>query len=202
MNQAIRDWLLEHENPSVRYRTLVELLKRPNNDSEVIECKKRIPQSGPVKELLNKMHPEGYWLQKNPRTKEVTGDGVKYGAYGTTHFCLSYLSELGMDRDNNEISKAAERYLNLQKSDGDFLRHFSCLNGYNIRTFTKLGYGNDERLEKSINLMLNTDRPDGGYLCDMHEGKYKTKSVKSCIRGSVKMLLAFPITQNIGTMKE
>ncbi len=39
--------------------------------------------------------------------------------------------------------------------------------------------------------MLNTKRPDGGYLCDMHEGKYKTRPVKSCIRGSVKTLLAF-----------
>ena len=54
-----------------------------------------------------------------------------------------------------------------------------------------LGYGNDERIEKSINLMLNTERADGGYLCDMHEGKYKTKPVKSCIRGSVKILLAY-----------
>jgi hypothetical protein len=32
---------------------------------------------------------------------------------------------------------------------------------------------------------------DGGYLCDIHEGKYKTKPAKSCIRGSVKALVAF-----------
>ena len=39
--------------------------------------------------------------------------------------------------------------------------------------------------------MLTTERPDGGYLCDLHEWKYKTKVAKSCIRGSVKTLLAF-----------
>ncbi len=39
--------------------------------------------------------------------------------------------------------------------------------------------------------MLNTDRFDGGYLCDMHADKYKTRETKSCIRGSGKMLVAF-----------
>ena len=66
-----------------------------------------------------------------------------------------------------------------------------CLYGYNIRTFIRLGYRDDPRVQKSIELMLSTTRPDGGYLCDMHEGKYKTKITKSCIRGSVKVLLAF-----------
>ena len=54
-----------------------------------------------------------------------------------------------------------------------------------------LGFRQDPRLQKSIDLMLTTERLDGGYLCDLHEGKYKTKAVKSCIRGSVKALLAF-----------
>ncbi len=183
--------MLDPENPSVRYRTLVELLDRPRDDVEVIECKNEIPESEPVKKLFSKMHPDGYWLHRKRGTNKTIGDGVEYGDYRTTHYCLSYLAELGMDRTDPRVSKAAERYLGLQKSDGDFLRHFSCLTGYNIRTFTMLGYGDDERVEKSIDLMLDTDRPDGGYLCDMHEGKYKTRPVKSCVRGSVKMLLAF-----------
>jgi hypothetical protein len=54
-----------------------------------------------------------------------------------------------------------------------------------------LGYQDDIRVKKTINLLLDTVRDDGGYLCDMHEGKYKTKEVKSCIRGSAKVLLAF-----------
>ena len=100
-------------------------------------------------------------------------------------------AELGLDRDNPQISKAVERYLSLQENDGDFYGHFSCLLGYNIRTFLMLGYCKDARVQNSIDLLLSTEREDGGYLCDMHEGKYKTKSVKSCVRGSVKALLAF-----------
>lgn len=184
-------WLVEPEHPSVRYRTLVELLGNSPTDSEVKECKNQIAESPPVKILLDKMHPDGYWLQKNPRTGEIIGKDVEYSAYGTTHYCLSYLAELGMDRSHPQIAKAAERYLSLQKNDGDFYRHFSCLLSYNIRTFILLGYRDDPRVKRSINLLLNTERLDGGYLCDMHEGKYKTKSVKSCTRGSVKALLAF-----------
>ena len=89
------------------------------------------------------------------------------------------------------MAEAADRYLALQQPDGDFWRHFSCLYAYNIRTFLMLGYSGDPRLRKTIDLMLGTERPDGGYLCDMHEGKPGGKKSRSCIRGSVKALLAF-----------
>lgn len=190
-SEDVLNWLLEPENPSLRYRTIVEVLDEHPNDPEALNCKKQIAESYPVKNLLKRMHPDGYWLQKHHSTGKMLGEGVEYGAFGTTHYCLSYLAELGLDRTNSQVSKAAERYLNLQMEDGDFYKHFSCLLGLNIRTFTMLGYGDDLRIKKSISLLLNTIRSDGGYLCDSHEGKYKTKPVKSCIRGSVKSLLAF-----------
>jgi hypothetical protein len=191
VSKDVVSWLLEPEDPSLRYRTMVELLDKSSDNPEAIACKRQIAESVPVKDLLNKMHSDGYWLQKNPRKGKMLGAGVEYGAFGTTHYCLSYLAELGMDRTNAQVAKAAERYLSLQKEDGDFLLHFSCLLGLNIRTFIMLGYKDDSRVKKSIDLLLNTERPDGGYLCDAHEGKYKTKPVKSCVRGSVKALLAF-----------
>jgi hypothetical protein len=190
-SEEVLNWLLDPENPSLRYRTLVELLNKSPDDKKAIECKEQIAESTPVKNLLIKMHPDGYWLQRKASTGKMVGEGAEYGAFGTTHYCLSYLAELGMDKSNAQIAKAADRYLNLQKLDGDFIGHYSCLLGFNIRTFTLLGYGDDARVRKSIDLLLGTDRPDGGYLCDMHEGKYKTRSVKSCVRGSVKTLLAF-----------
>ena len=190
-HQQVLDWLLEPSNPSVRYRTMTELLDRKKDDVEVVQAREQIGSSQMVTQILSKMHPDGYWLQKKPTTNEIVGDGVEYGAYATTHFCLAYLAELGLDRQNPQVSSAADRYLKLQKTDGDFYRHLSCLYGHNIRTFILLGYRQDSRVQKSIDLMLTTERPDGGYLCDLHEGKYKTKVVKSCIRGSVKTLLAF-----------
>jgi hypothetical protein len=183
-------WLLEPEDPSIRYRTATELLDLPRDGNDAQALRKRAVTSDSVKSILGKMHPDNYWLQKNPRTGKMLGDGVEYGAFGTTHYCLSYLAELGMDRNHPQVARAAERYLNLQQSDGDFYRHFSCLLGYNIRTFAMLGYRDDDRVRRSLDSALNSNRPDDGYLCDIHE-KRGNRAVKSCIRGSVKMLLAF-----------
>jgi hypothetical protein len=195
---SIIEWLLEPDNPVVRMRTLIDIMGAGKQDKEVIQAKAAIPNYGPVQQILEKMHPDGYWLQVVPRTnklvgrtKTVVGDGVVYGSFGSTHFVLSYLAELRLERTHPQVEQAAERYLNLIQADGDWLGHYSCLSGYNLRTFTLLGYQEDERLKRSLELLLNTHRADGGYLCDMHEGKYKTREVKSCIRGAVKVLLAF-----------
>lgn len=190
-HSGVINWLLEEENPSVRYRTLTELLDRLPDDPDVVQAREQIPLSTAVMNILDRMHPDGYWLQKNASKGIFIGDGVDYLDFNTTHFCLAYLSELGMTGEHPQVHKAADRYLSLQQDDGDFLRHFSCLYAFNIRTFVRLGYRDDPRVQKTIDLMLGTERPDGGYLCDMHEGKYKTKAVKSCVRGSVKALLAF-----------
>lgn len=192
---AALEWLLADPSPSLRCRVLRELLAGcEDGDREAAQAgaraASRIPDSEPVRRLLESMHPEGYWLQRNPRTGRRVGDGVEYGAFGTTHFCLAYLAELGLDRGEPRVARAAERYLSLQSADGDWYRHFSCLLGLNVRTLIRLGYREDPRLRRSIDLLLNTDRPDGGYLCDLHEAAPGRRRPKSCIRGSVKALLA------------
>lgn len=184
----VLEWLLEPDDPSVRYRTLTELLDSAGRE-EVSEARKAITGSEPVKKLEAAMHPEGYWLQKDYKGR-IIGRGVEYGSFATTHFCLAYCAELGLDRSYPFIEKAASRYLELQKEDGDWYEHLSCLYAYNIRTFILLGYQNDERVRRAIDLMLGTNRMDGGYLCDMHD-KRKGRPQKSCVRGAAKALLAF-----------
>ncbi|MCK4382750.1 MAG: hypothetical protein KAW66_05595 [Candidatus Lokiarchaeota archaeon] len=183
----ITDWLLEEENPSIRYRTMRELQELPESDPNLQLAKKQISSYQPVKNMLEAMHPEGYWEQTNPRSKKSYGKGVEY-MRDTTHFILAYLAELGMTRKDPKIEKAANRYLSLQQPNGDFFRHFSCLYGFNIRTFMLLGFKDDPRLKKTINLMKKSIRYDNGYLCDTHEGKRKRRPVKSCVRGSAKVL--------------
>ena len=188
----IIQWLLSFDNPSLTFRTYTELLDYNPDSPEVIKVKNKIAFSHDVGKIMEAMHPDGYWLQKQYDGK-IVGDDVEYGSFATTHFCLSYLAELGMTREHPFIYKAAERYLNLQKKDGDWWQHLSCLTGYNISTFIKLGYKNDSRIQKSIDLMLKTNRFDSGYLCDIHEKNEKSKKKKSCIRGAAKVLSAFSL---------
>lgn len=204
---AVIDWLLEEDDPSVRLRTLTHLLDVPSDDPSARAAREAVPDSRPVQTLLGKMTPHGTWLVKSGKwldkladtrddvsegvRKGYAGDGVEYEAYATTHYVLAYLAELGLDRSHPAITLAAERYLSLQAPDGDWWMHMSCLIGYNLHTFALLGYRDDARVLRALDYLLNIQRQDGGYLCDIHEGKYKKKEVKSCYRGALKALLAF-----------
>jgi len=185
------DWLLTSGQPALRYRTLHELLGYAAHHPAVEAAQSELVDSPDVQKMLSIMHPDGYWLQLRGDKSAYIGDDVEYGSYATTHFVLSFLSELGLTREVPQVVLAADRYLSLQKEDGDFWNHYSCLFTFNIRTFIRLGYRQDERLERTIQLMLNTERHDNGYLCETHEGKRKKRPVKSCIRGSLKALRAF-----------
>ena len=58
LSQDVLDWLLDPENPSVRYRTLTELLGVREDDPEVRQARADIPTSKPVQKIFAKMHPE------------------------------------------------------------------------------------------------------------------------------------------------
>lgn len=61
LNQHARDWLLEEDQPSVCYYTLVDILGRKENDPEVREAYSRIPKKGWAKDILKLQKPGGYW---------------------------------------------------------------------------------------------------------------------------------------------
>lgn len=191
MQPEVLDWLLEETAPSIRYRTMIELLDMRGSDPLARATCEQIQSSKAVNQILSRMHPEAYW-EYNGR-----GSGVEYVDYYTTHFNLAFLAELGMTHADTRIGRAVDRYLGLQKPDGDFHKHFSCLNGYNLRTLVMLGYRDDPRVQRIIDLLAHTTRSDGGYLCDLHEGKHKTRPVKSCLRGSQKVLLGYAMLPEI-----
>lgn len=139
LNSSILEWLLEEKNPSIRYRTLTKLLNRKKDEDDVRKTKAAICESKPVQKIFSKMHPEGYWYVFDKRKNRGAGKGVEYFDYTTTHYNLAFLVELGMDREDKRIDRAVNRYLELQKPDGDFHKHFSCLYAYNLRNFIMMG---------------------------------------------------------------
>ncbi len=140
----VLQWLLEPENPSVRYRTLVELLDL-GETPEAREAKRSIPESLPVRKLLDAMHPDGYWLQKDARTGLYRGDGVEYGSFGTTHFCLSYCDD--MTRDAFPVIWRTNIWEILY-------------------ALGRMGYGRDERLKDAWHVLQSRRLPDGRFVLD------------------------------------
>jgi hypothetical protein len=180
--------LLEPSNRSIRYRTLVELQGKSGSHPDVQQAYNEILNWKPVQSIKKAMQPEGFWLVKVDKGKTF-GEGTEYRTFNTTHWVLGYLAECGLTRNEDFIELAANRYLDLQENDGDFWSHLSCLYGLNLHTFAKLGFGSDSRVQKTLELAFSSIRQDNGYLCDIHEGKkHKGKPVKSCYRGSQKVL--------------
>lgn len=62
-NSDVMEWLLEKENPSVRYFMLTTLLGKPMLDPEVIEARKAIMEYGAVPKILSKQKEGGYWSE-------------------------------------------------------------------------------------------------------------------------------------------
>ena len=60
LNQDIVSWLLEPDNPSVRYFALCTLLDRSGEDAEVRAAKSDIMKYGPVPAILALQHPDGW----------------------------------------------------------------------------------------------------------------------------------------------
>ena len=75
------DWLLEEENPSVRYHTLRALMELPEDDRQVVAAKQAIMEKGPVPVILAAQDEEGYWV------KPGSGYSPKYqGSVWQLHF--------------------------------------------------------------------------------------------------------------------
>lgn len=58
-SKAVVNWLLEDNQPSIRYRTLTDLLGRPRSNSDVREVRSRIPRVGWAEDLLTERNSVG-----------------------------------------------------------------------------------------------------------------------------------------------
>ena len=184
MNQQIENWLLELDDPSVRYFTLRGLLDRPEDDPEVQAARHAIMTSEPVQKILAAQKAEGYWV------KPDKGYSPKYRA---TSWQLLFLAELGADGENEQIRRGCDYWLGQAPSKhGGFTHLIYCLNGNMIWALTALGYGGDERVARAVDWltgMITGELPHTGsyswpgFVCGAN---YKLP----CAWGAVKALRA------------
>ncbi|MEE4193993.1 MAG: hypothetical protein V2J07_02230 [Anaerolineae bacterium] len=183
------EWLLEPSNPSIRYRSLTELLDRSKDDPDVIAAREQIPGWKIVKKILDLIHEDGDW----PWT----------GGYDSPELGFNFLGEVGIDKSHALVQKAADVFLSRQNANGQFPNIYfktkygelrwddqSCYIAMMLRGLVRMGFRDDSRVQKSITFLLTQARWDGGYLCTKSYVKPGTKT-KSCIRGSKCVLMLF-----------
>jgi len=162
------EWLLEKNNPSVRYFTLTDILEMPENAPEVRITKEEIMKSGIVPPILAKQNKEGYWGKPE--------DFYIRSKYKGTVWTFIILAELGVDGNDERIRKSCEfilensqdrrsggfSYLSAKSGGGDHNKILPCLTGNMLWALIRLGYLEDARVQNGINWIVTYQRFDDG----------------------------------------
>lgn len=104
-------WLLEQDNPSVRYLTLCYLLGQPEDDAEVEVARATIPRSRVVERIFARQAPGGFW-----------GDPASpyQPKYKASYWTLMVLGHLGLSREDERVQRAVEHIFHFQQMEGGF----------------------------------------------------------------------------------
>jgi hypothetical protein len=162
------EWLLEENQPAVRYGALVDLLDRKESDTEVRSARSRIARVGWAHEQLRRQGPKGFWERHEPRNLKEWIDFLYYPKYQSTNWRALVLADFGLDARNPQVKKAAQvlfEYKLRLGSPFNFFYEEMCVVGNTARTLTRFGYADDGRVRKLFEWMVEDQRKDGGWNC-------------------------------------
>ena len=166
MDRTILEWLLEGNNPEVRLRTLKEYEKLPEDEEQVVGCKKLLLESKVYERGLKKLRSDKPWAKYDAI--------LAFAEWGLTR------ADIGKDIDGEVVA--------LIESTG-----FKMLCGEPLllRNLVKLGYGQEDIVKNEIDAVLGLIKDDGGFGCISTNKKTNDprKPHKSCARLTVEYLL-------------
>jgi hypothetical protein len=196
-------WLLEPENPGVRYLALRNLLDLTSDDRKLKSARKAAHKEGPIAKVLSQMNQEGYWVKSGP------GYNPKYRA---TVWSMILLAQLGATaNEDKRIEQACSYLLDHMAEGGQFTSITSgtpsgtidCLQGNLLWSLMELGYS-DPRMEKAYEWMARTVTGDGIAPMEDRDAPVRYYAYKCgptfacgvnnklpCAWGGVKVMLAF-----------
>jgi hypothetical protein len=194
-------WLLEKDNPSVRFFTLTEIMNLSPLHPEVTAAKAQIMGGGLVPEILRRQKKGGYWEDKE--------DFYVRAKYRGTTWQIIILAELGGDGRDDRIKKACEFILDISqdRQSGAFCYRGNadsggfhscvvpCLTSNMIWSLIRLGHLDDPRVRRAIDWTATFLRLDDGETSPPSGWPYEKREgcwgKHTCLMGVVKALKAF-----------
>jgi hypothetical protein len=154
-------WLLESENPGVRYLALRDLMGLSDENAELRSARKRAHKEGPITEILDNMEKEGYWVKAGP------GYNPKYLS---TVWSIILLAQLGASiHEDKRIEQACKYLIDHALTEGGQFTAISsgapsgtidCLQGNLCWSLMEMGYDHP-RLPSAYEWMARTVTGDG-----------------------------------------
>ncbi len=161
-NQKVQDtltWLLEADDPGVRYLALRDLLDLGEDDAELAVARLEAHSKGKIAAVLDNMQPEGYWVKPGPGYTQK---------YRSTVWAIILLAQLGAVAGMDERIRRGCAYL-LEKSltrSGQFSVYgnpsgtIDCLQGNLLWSLLEMGF-DDPRLTLAFEWMARTVTGEG-----------------------------------------
>ena len=151
LNRDPLPWLLDPENPSVRYWTLLDILDQPADSPAVQETRAAIAQQPLVRELFALQHPDGHW--GDDETTPYTAQGAVT--------VLTLLHMLGVAPDERTAAGCGSFLRFCQHENGGFsltkrLRSgiFPCTTGQHLPFLVYFGLGDDPRVRAAFAFVI------------------------------------------------
>jgi len=153
-------WLLESDDPGVRYLALRDLLKLSPDDKKLKSARKVAHAEGQIGEVLSRMNKEGYWVKPGP------GYNPKYRS---TVWAMILLAQLGASvKEDKRVEHACNYFLDHMAEGGQFTSTTSgapsgtidCLQGNLLWSLMELDCA-DPRLDKAYEWMARTVTGEG-----------------------------------------
>ena len=155
-------WLLEKDQPSIRYLTLAGLLDKPESDADVKSARSAVTERGWAAEILNKQAAGGWW---------VSEENLFWPKFLATNWMLLTLSDLGLSRKEPRISRACELWISrFSKPDGGFgfeqkQKSELCIVGNTTRALVKFGYADHPKVRSAFRWLVKEQKENGGWHC-------------------------------------
>jgi hypothetical protein len=161
-------WLLEDDDPSVRYFTLTGLLGSASDDDDVVTAKRAIMSRGAVPSILAAQADDGHW--EGP-------DRFYQAKYRGTVWQLVILASLGADGTDQGVRAGCEAILrdsqdtesggfaaDRAKKAGGGLHSYviPCLTGNMVWSLIRLGMLDDPRVQRGVEWITTYQRFDDG----------------------------------------
>jgi hypothetical protein len=216
------NWLLEDENPSVRFLTLQNILDYGGGDSQLAAAKRLVMEEGPVPQILSHQNLDGSFLT-GAMIKRYGPQTARSGylpKYKSTIWQAIFLAQLGADRNDDRIRRLCRFILDTNYSAehgtlGSYITragkiHFVTMPCYIANmtwALSILGFYNDVRIQDSIKWLLKYQRFDDGDFKTPNEWPYRGRNDRcfgrhSCYIGCTQALKAMTVIAEKRRTKE
>jgi hypothetical protein len=173
---AVLEWLLQPDNPPVRYLTLINLLHKPPESAEVRKTRARLMDYLPTQEILG-------------HADEFSGDdkGRAYWKYTGKYWQLIFLGQFLADGEDPRISGWAQGLL--EKRAWVTQAGGQCLTANILAAFMRLGFGNHPAVAEETENPARRVLDDGGIRCTA----MNYSLLPLCHMAQSKLLLCFSL---------